>query len=96
MEPRLTLITLGVADVARARRFYEALGFKAARASEESVAFLPAGGVVLALRAVRRSRRTRPLPTAGQASPASPSPIMRAARPKWIKQLLRRWPQAPN
>ena len=49
MEPRLTLITLGVADVARARRFYEALGFKAARASEESVAFLPAGGVVLAL-----------------------------------------------
>ena len=29
MEPRLSLITLGVADVARARRFYEALGFKA-------------------------------------------------------------------
>lgn len=49
MEPRLTLITLGVADVARARAFYEALGFKAARASQESVAFLPAGGVVLAL-----------------------------------------------
>jgi predicted lactoylglutathione lyase len=49
MEPRLTLITLGVADVAAARRFYEALGFKAARASQESVAFLPAGGVVLAL-----------------------------------------------
>ncbi|MGZ5850810.1 MAG: VOC family protein [Methyloceanibacter sp.] len=49
MEPRLTLITLGVADVARARRFYEALGFKAARASEESVAFLPVRGVVLAL-----------------------------------------------
>jgi catechol 2,3-dioxygenase-like lactoylglutathione lyase family enzyme len=49
MEPRLTLITLGVADVARARAFYAALGFKAARASKESVAFLPAGGVVLAL-----------------------------------------------
>ncbi len=49
MEPRLSLITLGVADVARARRFYEALGFKAGRASQESVAFLPAGGVVLAL-----------------------------------------------
>ncbi len=49
MEPRLTLITLGVADVARARTFYEALGFKAARASQASVAFLPAGGVVLAL-----------------------------------------------
>ena len=49
MEPRLTLITLGVADVARARRFYEALGFKAGRASKEEVAFLDAGGVVLAL-----------------------------------------------
>jgi uncharacterized protein len=49
MEPRLSLITLGVADVARARKFYEALGFKAARASQESVAFLPAGGVVLAV-----------------------------------------------
>jgi catechol 2,3-dioxygenase-like lactoylglutathione lyase family enzyme len=49
MEPRLTLITLGVADVARARAFYEALGFKAARASKGSVAFLPAGGAVLAL-----------------------------------------------
>jgi hypothetical protein len=49
MEPRLSLITLGVADVARARAFYEALGFKAGLASQESVAFLDAGGVVLAL-----------------------------------------------
>jgi uncharacterized protein len=49
MEPRLTLITLGVADVARARKFYEALGFKAGRASQDSVTFLDAGGVVLAL-----------------------------------------------
>jgi predicted lactoylglutathione lyase len=29
MEPRVNLITLGVADVARARAFYEALGWKA-------------------------------------------------------------------
>jgi catechol 2,3-dioxygenase-like lactoylglutathione lyase family enzyme len=49
MEPRLSLITLGVADIARARRFYEALGFTAGRASQESVTFFPAGGVVLAL-----------------------------------------------
>ncbi len=49
MEPRLSLITLGVADVARARKFYEALGFKAGSASQDSVAFLDAGGVVLAL-----------------------------------------------
>jgi len=49
MEPRLTLITLGVQDVARARAFYEALGFKAGLASQESVTFFDAGGVVLAL-----------------------------------------------
>ena len=29
MEPRLTLVTLGVEDVARARRFYESMGFVA-------------------------------------------------------------------
>ena len=49
MEPRLSLVTLGVADVARARAFYEALGFKARQASQESVTFFDAGGVVLAL-----------------------------------------------
>lgn len=49
MEPRLTLITLGVSDIGRARKFYEALGFKTGRASEESVAFFSAGGVVLSL-----------------------------------------------
>jgi catechol 2,3-dioxygenase-like lactoylglutathione lyase family enzyme len=49
MEPRLTLVTLGVADVARARKFYEALGFAATGPSDGSVAFFPAGGVVLAL-----------------------------------------------
>ena len=49
MEPRITLITLGVADVARSRRFYETLGFVTSSASQESVAFLSAGGVVLAL-----------------------------------------------
>lgn len=49
MEPRVSLITLGVADVARSRAFYEALGFKAGTASQESVTFFDAGGVVLGL-----------------------------------------------
>ena len=49
MEPRISLITLGVADIARARKFYETLGFVASRASQDSVAFFPAGGVVLGL-----------------------------------------------
>ena len=49
MQPRLTLVTLGVADIARARAFYEALGFKASSAGNETVAFFDAGGVVLGL-----------------------------------------------
>lgn len=49
MEPRLSFVTLGVADVARSRAFYETLGFNASSASQESVTFFDAGGVVLAL-----------------------------------------------
>ncbi len=49
MEPRLSLLTLGVADVARSRAFYERLGFTASPTSNQSVTFFPAGGVVLAL-----------------------------------------------
>lgn len=46
----IALITLGVADLARATRFYEALGFAlSASQSQESVSFFRAGGVVLAL-----------------------------------------------
>jgi predicted lactoylglutathione lyase len=46
----ITLITLGVADVEASRRFYEALGFRASRASVAGeVAFFQAGGVALAV-----------------------------------------------
>jgi predicted lactoylglutathione lyase len=45
----LSFVTLGVDDVSRARKFYEALGFKASAASEASVAFFDAGGVVLSV-----------------------------------------------
>lgn len=49
MEPRLSFVTLGVADIARARAFYERLGFRASSDSNETVTFFDAGGVVLAL-----------------------------------------------
>ena len=49
MEPRLSLVTLGRGDIARSRAFYEALGFEAARPSEDAVTFFSAGGVILAL-----------------------------------------------
>ena len=47
MEQRLSLITLGVADVAHARDFYERLGWQGQEV-EETV-FFPAGRVVLVL-----------------------------------------------
>jgi len=48
MEPRVSLVTLGVADMARARRFYEALGWRASGPAE-GVTFFQAGGMILSL-----------------------------------------------
>ena len=49
MEQRLSLITLGVEDLSRARRFYEALGWRASTASGDDVVFFQTGGMVLGL-----------------------------------------------
>lgn len=49
MEPRVSLITLGVADLARARAFYEKLGFRASAASQGDVVFFQAGALALSL-----------------------------------------------
>jgi catechol 2,3-dioxygenase-like lactoylglutathione lyase family enzyme len=49
MEQRVSLITLGVADVARARVFYERLGWQTAVEPAADVSFFQAGGIVVAL-----------------------------------------------
>ena len=49
MEQRLSLITLGVADLARAQAFYEALGWTTGAQPADDVAFFQAGGMVVAL-----------------------------------------------
>ncbi len=46
---RLSLVTLGVADVARSRAFYESLGWRAADFDSAEVAFFDMNGVVLGL-----------------------------------------------
>jgi catechol 2,3-dioxygenase-like lactoylglutathione lyase family enzyme len=49
-KPCLTVVTLGVADMARSIRFYDALGFaRRMKATGEQVAFFDAGGVILGL-----------------------------------------------
>ena len=50
MPAHISLITLGVADVAKATVFYEQLGFvRSKKASQEDVSFFQAGPLVLAL-----------------------------------------------
>jgi catechol 2,3-dioxygenase-like lactoylglutathione lyase family enzyme len=48
MEQRLSLVTLGVADLTRARAFYERLGWTRTGADED-VVFFQSDGMVLAL-----------------------------------------------
>jgi uncharacterized protein len=48
MDNRVSLITLGVADTARARVFYEALGWTG-MSPDGDVVFFQAGGMILAL-----------------------------------------------
>ena len=50
MDAKLNIVTLGVADLKRARDFYEhGLGWKASSVSGEQIAFFQLGGMVLAL-----------------------------------------------
>lgn len=52
MEQRLSLVTLGVADVSRARTFYEALGWSMDGGVDDEtdhVVFFQAGGLIVAL-----------------------------------------------
>ena len=50
IEPRVSLITLGVRDLERARRFYrDGLGWPESSASNDGVAFFRLGGVALSL-----------------------------------------------
>jgi catechol 2,3-dioxygenase-like lactoylglutathione lyase family enzyme len=49
VEQRISLVTLGVADLARSRAFYEALGWATDAEPGADVVFFQAGGMVLAL-----------------------------------------------
>lgn len=49
MPPHISMITLGVADIAKATAFYERLGFKKSSDSQDVVTFFQAGSAVLGL-----------------------------------------------
>ena len=48
MQQRVSLVTLGVSDLARARAFYEGLGWQVGN-DPEDVVFFQAGGMIVAL-----------------------------------------------
>jgi len=49
MKQRVSLITLGVEDLSRARAFYEALGWSTGAEPDDDVAFFQAGEMIFAL-----------------------------------------------
>jgi catechol 2,3-dioxygenase-like lactoylglutathione lyase family enzyme len=49
MEQRISLVTLGVEDLARAKAFYEALGWRVGQQPDNEIAFFQVGGMVFGL-----------------------------------------------
>jgi predicted lactoylglutathione lyase len=49
MDQRISILTLGVADLPRSRSFFERLGWRASSASSEAIVFFEAGGMAVAL-----------------------------------------------
>ncbi len=49
LEPRISIVTLGVDDLDRAVRFYEQMGLERNEKITEGVAFFQLGGMILAL-----------------------------------------------
>jgi uncharacterized protein len=49
MHQRLSVVTLGVRDLAKARAFYEGLGWETGAGPEDDVVFFQAGGLVVSL-----------------------------------------------
>src|SRR4029453_16031919 len=103
MEQRISLVTLGVKDLARARDFYGTLGWKPGF-DDGDVVFYQAGSMILALwggeklaedgvfddgGVGERSPRTA-LSTTVAAGGASPWRTTLAHRPRWIRCWLRR------
>lgn len=49
MEQRISILTLGVSDLAKSQAFFERLGWKRSVKATEGIAFFQTGGMVLAL-----------------------------------------------
>jgi catechol 2,3-dioxygenase-like lactoylglutathione lyase family enzyme len=79
MEQRLSLITLGIADLDRARRFYEALGWKTGAEEGDDVVFFQ-GAAWSSLSGTEPSWRRTARSARAAGGEASPSPTTPARR----------------
>lgn len=70
MKQAISFITLGVADLARSRVFYQALGWRESSASQEGIAFFQAGSVAFALFPREALAEDAKVPAAGSGFPA--------------------------
>lgn len=66
MEQRLSLVTLGVADLDRSRAFYERLGWRPAQGDHTGVVFFQLRGLVLALFGREALAEDAAVPAAGE------------------------------
>ena len=66
MEQRVSIVTLGVADLKRSREFYERLGWRRSMANTDGIAFFQAGGMALALYPRHELAKDANVPTEGQ------------------------------
>lgn len=69
MRQNISFVTLGVADLARSRAFYAALGWRESAGSQAEIAFFAAGGVVFALFGRAALAEDAGVPAAGSGFP---------------------------
>jgi uncharacterized protein len=94
MDQRLTVLTLGVDDVARARAFYERLGWTAANPDADDIAFFHCGGIVVALWGRAQLAEDSCLPLSAGGSGGVCTPACNVGSPEEVDAVLAEAEQA--
>jgi predicted lactoylglutathione lyase len=66
MEQRVSIVTLGVKDLARSGQFYQRMGWRKSKASSDGIVFFQAGSMALALYPRHELAKDANLPADGQ------------------------------
>lgn len=88
MKPAISLITLGVRDVAASAAFYERLGWRRSSASQDGVAFFQLGHLVLSLYGAEDLLADAQLPADHPARPGCMSVAQNVSSPDEVVAVL--------